>query len=373
MKSLLLIVTVSFLFVPILIAQEIDVSSAGFSGGNDSSTFSLEKAHVKVEGSTLRIGDQSINGVKSFSISPSSKILGVLKTGNSNQVEVFLYDSSGRELGEQVLEHFNPDDSTLDISVFDDGRFVTRDNVVNFSFFDTDGTLLYNISNSTGSAGGETVSEMTSDRNGRTTVVYNPKIMVGQQTGSRARIVKGENDLQTLYDSSDRVIKDLAVSEQGSYITLITEKAGTDDQVVIFDRFGNQLRQFTSAENLVGSVLMENARFITIYSESRAQVFRVRDQERIGSTSFRSASVYYATYFPDNQQILALSGELDGNNRFIDPELHAIHFGKREISRINLDVPLSTLGREKITIDQKGESQYSIHGLNRQLDVQTRF
>ncbi|MEX0769353.1 MAG: hypothetical protein WD035_01395 [Balneolaceae bacterium] len=362
-------------------AQEITVSPTGFSGQNDVRTFSLEQAHVTKNPSGLIIRPMEstpveLSRVRAFSFSPASKLLSVLQAGETDTLQAQLFDSRGRALKEFPLEHFSPGDHTLDVTVFDDGRQVVRDNVANFTFLDTDGSRLYSLSNSTGTAGGETVSEFKADRYGRTVVLYNPQIRYDEQTGSRARIVRGEDHLTNLYESPGRVIKGIHITENGSYITVISGREGTDDRILLFDRFGNPIREITTGETVAGTTLTGDAKYLTIFSESRAQVYRVRDLEQIGSTSLRAASVFYAAYYPEDQQILALSGTIDGGEGtgpISGPEVHAIHLAERQIARTRIDFPLSVLNRDRIRIVRREANRYSIEGFNRHMEVQAGF
>jgi hypothetical protein len=372
MKSLLIILP--FVFTTVISAQDIQVTPVSETANHNTRTFSFDGATLQVSGNSITLsgpaGQEQISNTNAYSISGKRGYIGALLV--DNELRVRLYDGQGKRVSDKQLDHFDPFDETLDIRVFSDGRFITRDNVANISLFDTRGELLFNVSNSSGSPDGEVASGIATDSSGNTIVLYNPRINFGANEGSRARILKSEDHLIDIYDNRERTIKSVLISKNGSYITMITERSGTDDEVIIFDRHGNRIAELNTDMELNGATLTENARYLTIYSSGRAQVYRVSDGELLGSTSFR-VNVAYATYSPDDQQILALCGSISQNNQIRNPELHAIHLGERSIARTDISFPVSFLDHSMVTVDRTGNNQFMIRGLNRNLNLQTRF
>lgn len=356
------------------LARQVTVTVAGSSAQNSPGEYSLEESRVEVSGSSLTISGSNtpvqITSVQTIAISPKDKLLGVLRSGEVLQIQV--YDKEGREVKKQDLEFFNPDDQSLEIKQFDDGRSVVRDNIANFTFFEADGKQLYNISNSTQSEAGEMISEMKSDVYGRTILLYNPQIRYGNETGSRARIVHGSTDVTTIAESRQRIISFASVSETGKFITLISKLEGSDDEVSLFDRFGNDLGGLTSEEDLVGAVLSDDGEYLTIYSQYRVQVYRVTDQERIGSTSLQT-EVLTASYQSDDDQIIVVTGDSGNTGILTDGQIYAIDIGERSLGNDNIPGTLTFLESGDIRIERAGASRFRVHGFNRELEVETSF
>lgn len=286
-----------------------------------------------------------------------------------------LTDGMGAVLKEIPLEFFDPADPTLGIAVFDNGGFVTRDNVANFTFYQPDGTVRFTISNSTGSAGGEAVSMMLPARGGGQLLLYNPRVNYGDALGSRARFVRGDNEAVLIHDDRSRSIKYARISEPSGFIVLVTESPGTRDEVVLFDPFGNEVMRMEAPEELVGATLSDKGEYLTLFSGNRVQVYRVSDMERMGSASFRN-NILHAAYLEADRQVLALSGNVSrsGSGRTLsNPELHAVHLGKRSIARTSVGGSLSLLADDRLTFSRRGANQFLLTGLNRDLSIRTVF
>gem|GEM_PF-348650 len=362
-----------FLYATAISGQNIEVSPTEATSNNNVQTFTFDDARVQIQGNNLTItgpgANVTVDGASAWHVSPDGKFLGAIHTGND--LRAILIDGKGEKMKDIKLDHFDPFDETLTIKTFNNGRFITRDNVANFTFFDSRGSIKYSVSNSSGSEDGEVVSGITADPSGNTVLLYNPRINYGQQHGSRARIVKGENQKIDLFSSRERTIKYANITNNGNFVTLISEHAGTDDEVLVTDRFGNEIASINSDMDLLGGSLSEDAEYLTLYSGNRAQVYRLSDMERLGSTSFQ-VGVTFATYSAADQQIIALCGNLS-NNRINNPEIHAVHLGERSIARTDLSSTLSYIDYNQIRMTRTGANQFIITGLNQDLAIRTQF
>lgn len=371
MKYLLFLLP--FLWSTVLSAQHIEVTPTETTSQNNVQTFTFDLATLQVQGNNLTISGPedgvTVPRVSAWHISADRKFLGAIYTGNDLGVQ--LIDGRGKKMKDIKLDFFDPFDRTLSIITFNNGRFITRDNVANFTFFDSRGSIRYNVSNSSGSEDGEVASGIAADPSGNTVLLYNPRINYGQQEGSRARIVKNENNTIDLFSSRERTIKHVNVTDNGNFVTLISEQGGTEDEVLVADRFGNEIVRFSTDMDLLGVSLTEEAKHLTLFSGNRAQVYRVSDMERLGSTSFR-VSVAYAAFSAEDDQIVALCGNLN-NNRIHNPEIHAIHLGERSIARTDLSSALSFIDYNHIKLTRSGANHFLITGLNRKLDIRTQF
>lgn len=372
MKYLLFIIP--FLYSSVISAQTVQVSPIGNSADNNLRTFTFDRSNIELRGTDLSVSGPSaqfeIPSVNSYSRSDDGRFIAVIMA--EDDLRAWLIDGLGNRIRDIRLDYFDPSDETLKIKVYNDGSFTTRDNVANFSFFDSEGTLKFSVSNSSGSPEGEVASGIATDSSGNTILLYNPRINYGSNEGSRARILREEDNFIDLFESRNRIIKKAVVSKKGSYITLITERAGASDEVIITDRFGNEIVRFDTDMDLAGSTLTEEAGYLTLYSSNRAQVYRLSDRELLGSTSF-SVSVVYAAYCPEDQQILALIGSAGEHNRIQNPELHAIHLGERSIARTDIAFPLSFIALNNLQLKCTADNQFLITGLNRELSIQTQF
>lgn len=281
-----------------------------------------------------------------------------------------MVNSMGVTLAETDLEFFDTTDETLKVYQFDDGRAVTRDNIANFSFFNSDGTLGFSVSNSSQSSGGEQISELAADPAGRTVVLYNPVISFNGTTGSRARIVYGDQENDLFYRSENRTIKQIQVTPGGSYITLLTS-GGNNDRAHVYDRFGNEIYTRDLNGEQTGITLSGNGNFLTVYGSGRVQVFNILNDESIGSSSSRTP-LLYAAYLPEDEIILALGGTLSGNS-VSGASLIAVHIGKRQIARTEITNSPVVHNPEELIIERISANRYLIKGMNQTFDVHTVF
>jgi len=367
------LIIMMFLFSYSAQAQNINISSTA---GNNLQSFHTTEGRINVQGNSIEIqgsdNSRSLNRVLSWSLSPDANRIGIIRYGESAVFE--LYNTSAIGLLEKNFEYIDPEDSSLKIYQFNNGNFVVRDNISNFSFYNVLGTNLFTISNLSGSPLGETISELQSSESGSTVLIYNPTIKYENSSGSRARIVHTDGEAEIIYDSNERIISNAMVSKSGSYIILHTKNERAEDQVIIFDRFGNGLFDIDSPEDLIGVSIDEEGKYLTLFSSNRVQVYNIDTADRIASSTFRS-SIIYAEYQADDNQILALSGsKTEGKlSQISDIELHAIHTEKRQIASNAFSGRLAMLSSDRVTFHRVSSNNYELRGLNRRLQLETVF
>ncbi len=353
-------------YSPLLFSQNIDIETAQSS--YSANTFSAGDGTVTVSGNQFVLGSAQVANPEAWSFSSSNRRASFLQ--RSNGINLSSYNANGEALIDQNLEFFSASDNTINTYQFDSGKIILRDNVANFSFLTAKGETAYQVSNSSGSTDGEQESQLASNPLGTTIVLYNPVIAYGSETGSRAQIVYGDQDANVFFTSREDEIKDVRVSENGEFITIVSAGTG-GSTATLYDRFGNELFQQTSDEDLIGATLSENATHLTIYSSGRVQVYEVPGGQRLGSASSRS-SIIFAGYDPVAQTIVALGGSKSGL-RIEDPEITAVSISQREIVREDVPFSISTLNLSRLNILTTGSNSYEISGLNRDLLVDISF
>lgn len=364
--KLLIAFTLAFTISTSLQARQLTIQPAGDHSGNSTNQFPLDNGLLEEDRGYITIGEAGIFNPESWSISFSGKKVSFLEDRDGT-VYYSNFLATGEMASELELEFFDPADETMNVYSFDDGRAIARDNVANFSYFSASGELLYSQSNSSQSSDGERESQLASDALGQTVVLYNPVISFGDTRGSQANLLYGEEDTKRFFNSQTSEIKEIKVSQNGSFISLLT----SDNKVYLFDRFGNELAEQSFEDEQVGVSLTGDGAFLTVYSRSRVQVLSTSTGERLGSTSSRSP-VVYATYEPEDDTILIFGGSIDGN-QINDPMVTAVNISQRQILREEVSMPLAMHDIEKLRIDRTGASQYRLSGLNRPLIIQASF
>ena len=364
----LISVFLAILFFQSLPAQSVSVTFDPEHAGNNDYTFPVKEGTVAISNNQFVIAGIQIIQPEAWSISSDRNKLAFLQ--KREMLYLRSIDHKGRLLIEKGLEFFNPDDTTLDVYQFSDGRTVIRDNVANFTFFDPRGEEIFSVSNFAQSPDGERESRLSSDKAGKILVLYNPVIAFGSGTGSRAQLVSFGNETETFFRDNNREIKFLEVSDDGAFITLIATD-GSNDQVLIFDRFGNELISFDADGMLTGAVISPGGEFLTTFRDARMQVIRVADGEVLGSASSRN-NIIQASYFPDDGMLISLNGNLN-NHRITNASITAVHVTRRQIASENVSMQLSKLVPGSIDLLRTGENRFRISGMNRDLLLDTRF
>lgn len=311
-----------------------------------------------------------------FSGAIYAQSLSITSSSASNDILSSEVTSSGIVVSEQSGEtlvtgnYSAPSgDPSLAVYTFANGSYIVRENIANFLVYDSFGRVQKTISNSSQSEGGEAISELSTDDYGRTVVIYNPKVIVNGVTGSRAKIINSKSVPLDIYYSQDRALSGVSVSTNGEFVAFSTVKSGSDDEVVLMDRFGNTLNTIEFDQPVKGVSFSENGLFVTIYSGSRAAAYEVRSGERVGSTSFRNTSVVFAGYDPIDKTIIGVTGS--GDSTLSDVQLHAVNVSARKIAREDFDGSLEVQGQ--IKLNRTGSGRYTISGLDKNLNLRASF
>lgn len=290
-----------------------------------------------------------------------------------NSGEISIYDADGTPVNFVEYDLPAEGDDSFKIYTLLNGGFFVRENISNFEFYDSFGNLKYTISNNAGSPDGESVSSAAFDNLKSTIVVYNPKIIFGDEEGSRASYIDRQGNAQEFFFSRERYIKDVVLSDNSGFIGVITANDGTDDQVSVFDRFGNILQTISFDQEIAGVHITGSGRYVTIFSGGRAAVYNVLTGEREGSTSFRRAEqVQFAGFIPEDNTIIGLTAEPVGNT-LTKIEVHAINISARKIARESYDGGLSMTEGRSLSLLRDGRFRYTIAGLDEELNVRASF
>lgn len=335
-------------------AQSITISEHSSTANNNKNEFLVAGHQVSIDNTSDSF---SLNKVTAISASLSNKGVTVF-SGNGNR----LFTSGYKAVS---------DDESVKVYVKPNGGFIIRENIANFLFYDTRGKIKQSVSNSSQSTEGESISELAADPAYKTVVIYNPKIVRNGVEGSRARVVKNNWATRDVFYSSDRAIRSVKVSDNGQYIAIITYKSGTDDEVRVTDRFGNELGTFTFNQNIADVIISDNGEHVTIRSNSRVGVYSMLNGEREGSTSFRSM-LQFAKYVPQDETIIAVTADRAGSV-LSNVEIHAINLTARSIERQGYSGELGVSELVPVELKRTSSFRYLISGFSKSLSVNVQF
>ncbi len=363
-----------FLFPSLVLGQSIELSVSPATSDNNPSTFTLQGDEVTITESNIRFATSgnSITSYKAVGISPDETLLSILKR-ESGKSKMTVYNTKGQTLMSYSGSQIGAEDPSLSIYPFNNGNLILRENITHFTFYDTLGDIFKTVSNSSGSEQGETISKVVMNPSGQTVVLYNPKIKRGSQLGSKAQVMTAAKDFSNILYSKDRYIKNITVSADGNMIVAITAKSGTEDQVQIMDKFGNNLNTITTDESLTDASLSADLEYVTLYSEQRVMVYSTLDGDSQGATSFRSP-VFLADYFPKDNVLLALTGSYsEGSGIIRNASFRAINLEQRSITSKEFS---SSLGFSKALTPRfvrTAKGTYRLEGASKQIEIETSF
>lgn len=306
----LLLLFLILLFPSVMFAQSLQLSATAATANNGPDVFVLDDgSQVKLNSQEIRFLDSGTTAPFSAAgISPDRSIISLLNN-TQGEAEITLLNASGDTLNSYTSVSLGSDDPSLAVYPTNAGHLLLRNNIMNFTFHNGLGEIGPNISNGSNSKQGETISQLAVSPDFETVIIYTAKIRANNQVGSKVELVESDKQLQSIFRSDDRYIKDLQLADDGSMISIVTAAEGTNDQVVVIDKYGNEINTINSEEELKEANLSADGIHITLFSNSRVQVYNVLNGEKIGSTSLQQP-VYQANYFPEDDMLLILSGFL---------------------------------------------------------------
>lgn len=358
----------------IALGQSIELSVSPETSDNNPSTFTLQGGEVTITDSNIRFAasGNSVSSYEAFGISPDKTLFGVLKR-ESGKSKVMVFNAKGNTLISYSGTQLSSEDPSLAVYPLNNGNLLLRENITHFTFYDTLGDIYKSVSNSSGSEDGETISRVIMNSSAATVVLYNPKIKRDGQLGSKAQVITAAGESNNIFYSKDRYLKNVIISAGGNIIVAITAKAGTDDKVIVMDKFGNELNTISTDENLIGASLSANLDYLTLYSGRRVMVHNTLDGERLGATSFRTP-VFLADYFPEDNVLLALTGNYSENIGIMrEAEFQAINLEKRSITSKEFS---SSLGFSKALAPRfvkTSANSYRLEGGSKEVQIDTNF
>jgi hypothetical protein len=358
----------------VVLGQSMELSVSGATANNDPSTFLLQGSEVKLSNTDIHFlsSGTSIGSYEAFGISPDQSVIGLLKrTGEKSRIALFA--TTGDTLTAFTGSLLGDKDPSLAIYPFNNGEALIRDNINNFTFYNTLGEVSNSMSSSSGSEEGEAISEVVVSANAKTVVVYNPKIKRSGKLGSQAQSMTSSGEFENIFYSQDRYLKDVIISDDGNIVVAITAAAGTDDRVVVMDRYGNEFNSITTDEDLAGGSLSADLEYLTLYSGGRVMVYKTISGERLGATSSRS-TVFMADYFPADDLLLVLTGTYSERSGILNgADFKAVNFAKRKITSEEFSGALGFNKALKARLERSSANTYHLKGASKQVEVGTNF
>lgn len=307
---------------------------------------------------------------QSLQVSESSSSSDFLNANlNGNTVEVTEQNGTVISSGEYTLV---ADDPSFKVYPLHNGAYIVRENIANFVLFDSFGSVIRPISNSTQSQDGEKISELATDPMGKTIVLYNPQIRNGNNRGSQAKVIGLENSERNIFYREDQEIKAVRVAESGEFIAIASGKEGSDNEVIVMDRYGNEIRKITFDQEVKGLNLYGSGSTLTVYSEGRVAVYNVLSGERLGSSSFRGAPLQFANYSGSDQTIVGLTGDLNGTT-LSNIEIRIINVSARKIASQEFSGTVEISDLDNISLNKTGKFSYTLKGMSKDLNLKASF
>lgn len=362
-----------FLLLPTMaMGQSLDVSVATQTAGNNTSTFAIGGSQITFASHSVHFLDSDTEyDYDAIGISADHSIISTLNQ-SKKEGKIVLFNPKGEKLNAFSTISL-ADKASFGVYPLDTGHTLLRDKIANFTFYDTFGEIVTTMSSSSQSKEGEAISEVARSEAGNTVVIYNPKIKRNGALGSKAQVRTGPKEFKDIFFSSDRYLKDVVVSKEGSLIAALTAKQGTNDKVLIMDRYGNELNTLTAEEDLKGVRFTEDLEQVTIFSGGRVMVQNTLSGESLGATSFRSP-VMVADYFPADNLILALTGNFsDQSGTLNNIEFRAINLEQRSIASQEYSGILGLNQAISLQLVRDGANAFTLKGASKTINIRANF
>lgn len=362
-------------FLPLIVsAQSINVDATPATSGNGAGVFSLaDGAAVELESQRIRfLGSGPTSGFAAVGISPDRSIVSLLKN-NQGKAKVLLLNAKGDTLHEYTSIALGANDPSLSVYPTNAGHLLLRNNIMNFTFHDELGEIGTNLSNGSSTQQGETISELVTNPGHETFIIYTAKIKSAGMVGSKVQLIDTDKQFRRIFESGDRYIKDLQLSDDGNMVSVVTAAEGTNDQVIVMDKYGNEINTIVSEEELVGANLAADGKHLTLFSENRIRVFDLLQGENLGSTSLQQP-VFMADYFSADDMLLIVSGNYSTNSGTLDNiEVKAVDLARRDIVSENISGILNFHEAFTPKIKRVSPNQYQLDGANREIKIDVAF
>lgn len=311
----------------------------------------------------------SLSG-QSLQISESSSSTSHLKSDfSASEIKISEVDGSVINSNKYQLKG---NDSSFKIYPLQNGAYIVRENIANFVMYDTFGSIIRPISNSSQSKDGEKISELAMDPMGKTIVLYNPQIRNGSKRGSQAKVIGLENSETDIFYRENEEIRAVRVSESGEFIAIASGNNSGDDKVTVMDRYGNEIRTITFDQEVKGLNLYGSGSTLTVFSEGRVAVYNVLNGERVGSSSFRGAPLQFANYSASDQTIVGLTGDLNGTT-LSNIEVRIINVSARKIASKEYSGTVQINDLDQITMTKNSRFNYTLSGMSKDLNLRAEF
>lgn len=361
------------LFPLVLWGQSLELSVSGPTQNNTPSTFLLENGEVTINSTTVEfLNSGATHNYDAIGVSPDLSVVAILSR-KQDRGEISVLDSEGTALNTYSTVMLSDDDPSLAVYPLNNGSALLQDNITNFTFYDVFGEVSTSTSSSGQSDEGEMISEISMDPNGKTVIIYSPKIKRDSDFGSNAQLKITNGKFEDIFYSSDRFIKNVNVSDDGNMIAIITAQSGSNDQAVIMDKYGNELQTLSTDENLLGASFSSDNEFVSLYADGRVMVHSVLDGSSLGATSFNS-TVFLADYFPEDNVILALTGTYsEGAGVLNNVEFRAIHLEKRSITSESFSGSLGFTAAITPKLNRLSANEYKLSGASKEVRIEANF
>lgn len=311
----------------------------------------------------------SLQEFAGYGVSADKGTFAVLSTKGGKQ-EVMTIEDPGKQLNATGLS-FDVTDPSLKVYVLNNGRTIVRSNIAHFDVYGVNGTLKAAVNNASGSPKGETISKLSTDEHNRTILVYNPQINRQGYVESRIqRLDISSGQLRMIYDRKDGKINHLRISDDGNFVAVVS-----GHKVRVIDVFGNPIRSLDFKDQIDGSKISENDRYITCWYSDRILVYDILSGRRVGSTTLEGPSILYADYVPEDHLIVGVAGDVDSKTNAVQHvQIEGIDLRRRKIAQGSVSGTLFWYpSLFALHVHRESTGHYRLTGFSEPLSIKTSF
>lgn len=370
-------------FSPVLKAQDVQTAPvlerssapkfAVYAGPEAASTWAirLENGVFESREPMLRF-DEAL----AYDISPDGRHLAVLREAGEDTAGYLaeLFNREGIKVAKYTeFDDIDPFDSSLKLYLLQNAGLVLRDNIVGFTLYTYSRGLVERLSNASGSSEGESMSRLAASRDGSAVYAYNPKIL--QEDGSYdSRIMQMDmsGELKQVFYQQDAEITHLFPSNDGAHVFAVFVDTNGRSRVQKIDASGTVVAEHRPGElETPDAYVQPELNAITWFEDNQAQTYDIETGERLALAYMRGEQIVFATYSPEDDAVITLTGRRNNRDGRIDmSSVRVVDLEARSILRSSdMSHRLEFQNQDDPRLVRLGDRHFRLTGVSNAIDI----
>lgn len=333
---------------------------------------------VKLENGVFesQIPELRFENALDYDVSPDGRHIAVLRETDEQDsgyvAELFNHEGI-RVAIYSDFDELDPFDPSLKLYLLQNAGLVLRDNIVGFTLYTHSDALVGRLSNASGSSEGESMSRLTSSRDGSAVYVYNPRIM--QEGGSYdARIMRMDlsGELNQVFYQQNAEITHLFASNSGEHVFAVFVDTEGQTSVQKIDAEGNVVAAHRPEElDSPDAYVQPELDAITWFEDNQARTYNIETGERLALAYMRGEQIVFATYSPEDEAVITLTGRRNNSDGRINmSSVRVVDLDARSIlTSSDMNHQLEFQNQDDPRLTRIGSRHFRLTGTSNAIDI----